>query len=285
MWSKFRHQTQILQIAAGATGLFFGILLNVLSNVIDEAGWPIKGALFLLFLLSLVTYVWLWRQQPDYITLIVPSPETLRLPEEKKRVARRGVVVAMSLYNPQEPNLARQELPEKWQEWAATADFRALDFPRSNIAPLIEAVTTHASCLTHCWLIGTVGTDSKAPGSNQYIPALIEYLRHEHGLQCEFHYGDTLQLSLDDDALVFDKTTKLMYTIFNQAMALGLQPKDLIVDCTSGIRSIALGAILSSLDAERDIQLIGTHYLPNGKPFGGLLPMIFHFEPVIKQRS
>jgi len=282
MWSKLRHIMQVRQILAGLTGILFGLLMNLASNVAWEASWQWKWSIGILFLLSLGFNVWYWWLQPTKIALKVQPPITVRLPQEQKRVARRGIVVVASLYTPQPQNLAYALSAKERLAAATRLDYRSLDFAQSNFAPIIEAINTHASRLQHCWIIGTVGTDRNAPGSNAYIPALVAYLRQEKALTCEFHFGEQFELALDDDALLFNKTHQLMQEIFNQARQLQLAATDIVADCTSGIRSIALGIVLSSLDSERDLQLIGVQYGPDGRQIGSLLPMIFQFEPFIQ---
>jgi len=280
--SKFKRMIQVRQILAGLTGLLAGLWVNLVSDIIGAASWQWQWAIGILFLLSLGGNVWYWGLRPTAVTLKVRPPITVRLPQEQRRVARRGIVVVASLYTPQLQNSAYAFSAKERLAAAIRLDYRSLDFAQSNFAPIIEAINTHASRLQHCWIIGTVGTDRNAPGSNAYIPALVAYLRQEKALTCEFHFGEQFELALDDDALLFNKTHQLMQEIFNQARQLQLAATDIVADCTSGIRSIALGIVLSSLDSERDLQLIGVQYGPDGRQIGSLLPMIFQFEPFIQ---
>lgn len=282
MWSKLQRLMRVQQVVAGITGLLGGLLLNLVSEFVSAANWPFKYALLASFFLFLGLNLWYWWRKPTAVSLRVAPPVEVRLPQEKRRVARQGLIVIVSLYTPQADNNASRLTPTERLTAAERLDYQTLDFLHSNFAPTIEAILTHASRLRHCWLIGTIGSDRNSPGSRDYIPVLVEYLRQEHQLTCQFHYGDDFELALEDDALVFSKMCQMMKEIFQQAADVKLAPSDLVTDCTSGIRSIALGAILSSLDAERDLQLIGVHYASDGRPVGMLLPMLFHFEPVIQ---
>jgi len=148
---------------------------------------------------------------------------------------------------------------------------------------VIEAITSHSSRLTHCWLIGTSTTDLTRPASQLFIPALVEYLRRERHLQCEFHVGPAYDVPLDDDALVFNKTLDLLRRIFDETHGAGISPSELIADFTSGIRSMTLGMILACLDGERDIEMVGTHYDSQGNWIGQTFPIVFSFEPVLQK--
>ncbi len=78
------------------------------------------------------------------------------------------------------------------------------------------------------------------PGSSVFIPVLIEYLRREHNLACEFHYGSDYEIPLDDDALVYHKSFELIQRIFAEAEGLGVLAQEVITDFTSGIAQLSL---------------------------------------------
>lgn len=236
-----------------------------------------------LFILALSVSARFWWRNPERVGLNIQPVKTLRTEAEKSQHARRGLIAFVSLYKPVGQSGAKELGPTDWQTAAEQWDYQLLDFPNSNLATTIEAVITHASRLEHCWLIGTTATRPEIPGSNVYIPALVEYLRQEQKVACEFHYGPEFNLSLDDDALVFDKTMDLLHKIFEQAEKMGLGVSDVIADFTSGIRSMTLGMILACLDGDRDIEMIGTRYGPEGKWVGPPFPVVFSFEPVLEQ--
>jgi hypothetical protein len=89
-------------------------------------------------------------------------------------------------------------------------------------------------------------------------------------------------VSLEDETLMCTKIYDLVRRIFSEADKLGISSGNIVGDITTGVRSMPLGMILASMGRERAIQFMGTHYDENGKP-GGLLPMIFSFEPVFEE--
>jgi hypothetical protein len=283
MWRRLKRAMQIRQLAAGAAGLTLGLLLDFVSDWLKGAGAGFMLLVFALFLAALSVSVWLWWRDPGRVGLDLEPVKTLRSDAEKRQHARRGLVAFVSLYRPGPGSAAARLTPQDWRSAAEANDYARLDLANSNLATAIEAVTSHASRLEHCWLIGTIAADADIPGSQIYIPALIQYLRREKGLTCQFHHGLDLALSLDDDALVFDKTLDLIRAIFAQAGALELKAPDLIADFTGGIRSMTLGMILACLDGDRDIEMIGTRYSSEGAWVGPPFPIIFGFEPTLRQ--
>ena len=283
MWRRLKRAMQIRQLAAGVAGLTLGLLLDFVSDRLKSAGAGFMILIFVLFAVALLVSAWLWWRDPGRVRLDLEPVKTLRSDAEKRQHARRGLVAFVSLYRPASGSAAAHLSPEDWQQAAEAKDYARLDLPNSNLGATIQAVTSHASRLEHCWLIGTTAADAGIPGSQIYIPALVEYLHRDKALTCQFHHGPDLILSLDDDALVFDKTLDLLRAIFVQADSLDLKAPDLIADFTSGIRSMTLGMILACLDGDRDIEMIGTHYSPDGGWVGPPFPIIFGFEPVLHQ--
>jgi len=285
MLQRLRRAMELRQLSAGVTGLALGLLLNVASNWLSGAGAALVPAIVAIFVGTLSVSIYLWWRNPSRVSLNIRPVRTLRADAEKRQHAHRGLIAFVSLYRPGRDSRASKK-PEDWQAAAARNDYQALDLPHSNLATTVEAIMSHTSRLEHCWLIGTTATDPGVPGSSIYIPALIEYLRHERGLKCAFHCGPECNLPLDDDALVFTKTLDLVRHVFVQAEKdgeVGLQAKEVIADFTGGTRSMTLGMILACLDGDRDIEMIGTHYDAAGNPEGPPFPIIFSFEPVLLQ--
>ncbi|MGQ9492670.1 MAG: hypothetical protein ACUVR2_02760 [Anaerolineae bacterium] len=282
MSEKLRQAMQVRQLFAGITGLTLGLLLDIFSDWLKGPGARFIPLVMAIFCVGLLLSIWLWWRSPNRIALHLKPIKTLRTKAEKQEHARRGLLAFVSLYRPGRTSPAAKLTKEQWAEAAKNLDYAALDLPSSNLGPTIEAILTHASRLEHCWLIGTTCTNPKTPGSSNYIPVLIEYLRCEHGLQCEFHY-EGFEVCLDDDALIFNRTLVLMRNIFKEAQEKNLATTDLIADFTSGIRSMGLGMILSCLDPDRDIEMIGTHYDDESNPVGPPFPIIYSFYPILQQ--
>jgi hypothetical protein len=283
MRQRLQRAMQIRQASAGLAGLTLGLLLNFVSDWITGPGAWLMPLIALVFVVALAASAWFWWRHPERVGLNLQPVKTLRTEAEKKQHARRGLIAFVSLYRPTRESAASKLSPADWQTAAEQLDYERLDLPSSNLATTIEAIITHASRLEHCWLIGTTSAKPEIPGSNVYIPVLVEYLSRGRDLQCEFHHGPEFNLSLDDDALVFDKTMDLLRKIFSQAEGHKLSAGDVIADFTSGVRSMTLGMILACLDGDRDIEMIGTHYSPEGQWVGPPFPIIFSFEPVLQK--
>lgn len=128
MWLKLKRLMRIQQTVAGA-------------------GWPVYYGVLGLFLTLLGVNLWYWWRKPTAVSLRVEPPIEVRLPQEKRRVARQGLIVVASLYTPQAGNKAQQLSPAERLAAAQRGDYGALDFAHSNFAPLIEAVLTYESRL------------------------------------------------------------------------------------------------------------------------------------------
>jgi hypothetical protein len=284
MWGRLVRVMQLRQLSAGVAGLTLGLLLDFASDWLTGSGAGLVPLVALIFIAALSVSAWLWWRDPSRVGLALQPVKTLRTEAEKRQHARRGLIALVSLYRPTEENPAARLTPEDWRAAAKQRDYAALDLPNSNLATTIEAITSHASQLEHCWLIGTTAANPEIAGSHVYIPALVAYLNRERDLGCTFHYGQEFNLSLDDDALVFDKTVDIVREIFLHAESIGLGAPDVIADFTGGMRSMTLGMILACLDGDRDIEMIGTRYSPEGNWTGAPFPIIFRFEPILQQR-
>lgn len=294
---RLQQALAIRQLSAGLTGLTFGVLLSVFESWITSAATWLLPLVAVIFIISLIITVWLWLHQTYEIRLNVEAPKKLIGEHDKKDAARKGLIAAVSLFTPQDGHAFKNMKPAEWQPLALKAaqekDYAKLDFEHSNISPTLEAIKTHSSKLKHCWLIGTVSTDPEKPGSALYIPAIIEYFKNDNALkECQFHPQEqerkdgAFDIIIDDDSAIFDRTRHVMQDIFIEANKCSIQPKEIIADFTSGFRSISLGIILSCLDRDHDIQMIGAHYDATGRPKSSeSFPIIFTFEPILQPKN
>ena len=283
MLRRIKRTMQIGQLVAGIAGLTFGLLIDFFSDWLEDQGSMYKPIVLIVFVVALLITIWLWSRRQDRIGLDIGMVKTLRSQQEKEHHARRGLIAFVSLYTPPKGSEAAALSPDERHKRAQNGEYAFLDLPKSNLAPVIDAITTHASRLEHCWLVGTTSRESKRAGSCVYIPALSRYLEEIRHVGCQFHFEEYC-IPLDDDALVFDKTVELIQRIFREVDSLEIEPGDVIADFTSGFRSLTLGMILASLDRDRDIQLIGTHYDANGRWTDERFPIIFRFEPVLRSK-
>jgi hypothetical protein len=284
MWQQLRRAIRLRQFLAGFSGLALGLLANVASDYMAVSAPWLISIVVLVFVATLLASIFLDVRGPARVGLILQPVKTLRTDAEKQAAARRGLIAFVSLYRPFRGSRVPSTQASDWLAAAERGDYDDLDLPNSNLAPAIEAVVTHASKLEHCWLIGTTSADAKQPGSVAYIPILETYLQQEGNVKCQFHSGPEWQLPLDDDALVFSKTLELVRKAFAEAKELKLAAEDLVADFTGGVRGMTLGMILGCLDSDRDIEMIGAHYGPDGTPMPPLFPAIFGFEPVLRER-
>jgi len=265
-------------LISAALGFLVALFTNALSNLLP-AGQVVVWLAGLIVAVLLVLGVRRLRPRSQWDIVFQP-PLTLRTDAEKAAHARQGLIGSVSMFSPMHDSAARGLAPEEIRAAADRLNYTQLDLLNSNLEPLIQAILAHRTRLRHIWLLGTTAADPTMPGSSVFIPVLIEYLRREHNLTCDFHYGYDYEIPLDDDALVYHKCFDLIQRIFAEAEGLGIVAQEMVTDFTSGIRSIALGAVLASIDGTRNVQMMGTHYQANGRPMPhDLFPMIYSFEP------
>lgn len=284
MFVRLRRAMRLRQVIAAIVGIVIGILTNVASSFFVEPHPWLVYVIGVIGLIALVAIIIMDIRGPVRVELNLRPVKTIRTAAEKESIARPGLIGIVSLYRPFGNTSVTSRNPEDWKAAAERLDYAALDFPNSNLAPLIQAISIHASKLLHCWLITTSSSDPRFWGSNVYAPVLVKYLQKEHHMKCTFHFGPELELPLEDDAEVFNKTVERAQNALAQARQLGLKEEEVIGDFTGGVRGMTLGMILSRLDGDCDLQVMGSHYKPNGEPTPPLFPIIFSFEPILHNK-
>ena len=281
---QMKRLFQPIQIIFAMAGVLLGMTIDILTGLLAEAGRPVLITLFLVTgIFVLITLVVQVRQRRQ-VRVTVRTPITLRRQEEKEAYARRGLVIFVSLYNPIKSEAAKSLTSAERLQAAREQAYQHLDLENSNLQPAIEAITSHASRLEHCWLVSTSAKGDIQAGSHAYVPVLIQYLQQEKGIHCMFYGTDgRYSVPLDDDALVAIKTRDKIEAIFAEAEDLGLAEKEIVADFTGCPRSMTLGLILACLDSSRDIQFAGTHYNDKAEPVGDLFPILFDFEPELTE--
>lgn len=276
--SRVRRVLRLEQFAIAFTSVAFGLLMSILANRLSDQMSNLIPFILVVAVIGAIATAFLYLRQRPGAEVVIRAPITIRTPQEGLNNARRGYIGFVPLFKPSRASAANQLTPEERQHAVDVMDFAALDLPNSNLQPTITAITTHASRLEHCWLFTTAGTNKSAKGSQPYASLLAAYLKRECGLDCQFYYGDAYRISMDDDALVLDKTYRQVRQVFSQAERLGLEPREIIADITTGTRSMMLGIVLACLDLDHDIEFIGSDYNMEGQPEGPLIPMIFSVE-------
>lgn len=259
----------------------FGFLIGIVTNLVSDF-FPQLGQTAILLLMAITAIIGIVvlaiRARAQRVRVVINRFVTLRLPEEREREARRGLIVFVSLYSEVKRKPEERLPPEAALAAAKNLDYGKLSFEVSNLQPAIEAIVSHRSRLDYCWLISTTASDPAAAVSLPYAPVLCRYLTAERGVDCTF-FGDKdsrYAVPLDDDGEVTIKTRDIVARIFKEASELGLKEDDIVADFTGGLRSMTLGMILACLDRGRDIQFQGTHYDENGKQ-QDLFPLLFDF--------
>ena len=279
---ELKRIMRLQRISIGLAGFCFGLLVSVFSNWIYEKGEKAIYILFAVLVVSGLIAVVLYLRHLGGIEVAIRIPLIIRRPTEAQEYARRGFVGFVPLYTPQRGTEADGLSGEERQQAIESLDFDRLQPEKSNLQPTIVAILSHSSRLEHCWLLATSGEEFA--GSLPYAHLLAEYLRQRKGLDCQFHYGEEYTISMDDDALMLDKTYKQVRRVFGEATREKIPPPEMVADITTGVRSAALGMILACLDRDRDIEFVGTRYNEKGRPTGRLFPIIFSFEPILEQR-
>jgi hypothetical protein len=274
---RIRKYLGFSQLVTSIASLLFGMTISIASNFLSDQ-WskflPYFGGATLV---ALGLSFWVWLHKPAGMDILIRAPRTVTTEAEALRYARRGFISFVPLFTqhgPPSENLA----PDERELAIKNLDFEKLHFEKSNLAPTIKAILTHASQLEHCWLLST--TSKNGPGTQKTARLLAEYLKQNYKLSCQFHYGDDLCVTMDEDTEILQKTYDIVKEIFEKAeRSLGILGKEMVVNITTGVRSMTLGMVLACLDGERDIEFIGTKYDDNtGKPTGDLLPITFSFE-------
>lgn len=276
--SRLRRLLRLQRLSAGLAGLAFGGLMSIVANLLSEDWGRWLPAILTVTIILAAASLYLYIRERPGSKVVIRAPRTIRTSEDAQRYARRGYVGFVPLFRPLRHSKANQLEADARRAAVNSLDFAALDLENSNMQPTITAISTHTSRLEHCWLLSTSCADETAPGSESYPRLLAEYLRREKGLTCRFYYGDAYCISLDDDALVLNKTYDEVLRVFAQSERLGLSAQEIIADITTGTRSMMLGIVLACLDQEHDVEFIGTRYRDDGQPIGKLLPIIFSVE-------
>ena len=242
-------------VLTGVAGFMLALLVEyVIADIKIPMPWII-----VVIVLCLIIWIWSVKTSNDRIqakTTILKIPSG----EEAKSIhkAKKGLIVTVSL--PEADIDWNQEIPST-----------------SRLNTLLTAVKTHASSLEYIWLLATKG----ANGSSSVLENLKDNLiRNKESLGLsnlvEIRFLDPIEMSEDNQ--VTECVRKTVDEVFDHPPQ-GLKQSDIIADCTGGTKSISLGVILACLEENRDIQLIGSHYDPNGRPDGSTaFPMIIEFS-------
>lgn len=278
---RIQRFLRLQRLLTGLFGLLIGLIFAAITEWFVTSGLAFLPWLFILTaLIGVIVLILYWRKPPG-IEVAIQSPRTIRSAEESRRYARRGFIGFVPLYTPK-PGAAAARLSAQERAQAVEAhNFEALQLEESNLRPTIEAILSHASRLEHCWLLATRGHDT--PGSSPYAPLLAAYLRARGLGKCKFYYGQAYTIALDDDALVLSKTYDQLQRVLAQAARLGLAPRELVADFTTGFRSMTLGMVLACLSRDQDLEFVGARYNEQGQPEGDLFPIIFSFEPLLSE--
>ena len=262
-------------------GICLTIVLDLLTGIVSNSTPTVQLIIVVLAILLSFLSFWL-NQRTQSINTKFQPPKTRRTPIERMTNARRGLIAFVSLYRPIDESCQGHRLsPSARLKAASVGDYAQLDFEKSNFATIITSINSHAIKLEHCWLISTTGTHQ--PGSEPYAAALVSYLQEQKGFkECQFHYGPSYSISLDDDALVATKTHEKVNAIFEEGAAFGLANREIVADFSGCPRSMTLGMFAACVDGKRTLQFAGTRYDANNQPTGEIFPIVYEFEPQLE---
>jgi hypothetical protein len=276
----FSLRRLLFAVASLCLVVITGMLTNWLTGEANLRALPYLVGVWLV-LGSLAMFLTL-RATSD-ISVRMGLPTIIRSNEEQTRLARKGVIVFVSLYTPSKGSKAEKLTIEERLAAARAHDYETLDLMNSNLKPSIQAVVTHASAIKVCWLITTTAQQKDLAGSLPYVEMLVAFLKEKHGLGCVIYRGTEYAIMLDDDALVCKRTYDMVRRIYRDARRnFGLSPSEIVADFTSGFRSMTLGMILGTLAYDRDIQFMGTRYDALGRQGKELYPVIFPYTPTLE---
>ncbi len=272
-----------LSISFSIAGTAFGLVLSVFANYLTDN--PSLFAIILVVgLLFLVIGAVSSVRQINEIEVAIRSPLAIRSTEEAARYARKGLIAFVPLFRPNDRSPARPLSPTEVHNAALALEYEKLCLEESNFKTILVAIETHKTALEHCWLLTTAGGEGQV-GTAPYAKLIAHYCCESLGVTCEFHYGPSSTIALDDDPGILGKTYDVVKDVLHQASArpINLHGHELVVDITSGVRSMMLGMVFACLDKDRDIEFIGSHYDAGGRLTGKPFPIIFGFELMDKQ--
>jgi len=274
---KLRRYLRLQLVTSVMASFTFGFLVSVLSNLVSvETLWLLPWITGVCAISGLVAFL-LFMRRPVGIDVAIKCPVTIRTEQESLAYARRGFICFVPIYTPKRGSPADHLSAEERQLAIETRNFDLLKLEESNLYPTIKAILTHASRLEYCWVLATIGKTS--PGSLPFAGLLVDYLTQRYGVRCRFFYGQAYAIPLDEDALVLQKTYRMVKDVLAEAERMNLDHREVVADFTTGFRSMTLGMILACLDGDQDLEFIGTRYNDLGLQTGDLLPIIFGFEP------
>lgn len=243
-----------------STGLsfVFGWVTNTLSGsyaIPTAIAWTLAGICFIAYIVNMVQLR--ERIQAKATSFKVPAGEKASSVHKSKK----GLIISVSP-------------PRTDIDWAA-------DIPNtSNLYPLLTAIKAHGGSLKHIWLLGTADTE-EGKGSVSIFDDLTAYIQRNLvslGLEKRVQIHPLEAIPMKFDSQVTECARRAVDEVFDNAANYGLKQRDIIADCTGGTKSMTLGVILACLEEDRDIQLIGSEYKPDGWPNGATAsPMIFEY--------
>lgn len=266
-------------ILPAVAGFLLGVLAEIMASAITESGYLIWFIAFTT-IIALIAFAYRAGQRT---VVRLGSPVTIRTLVDRYTQSQQGLIVVVSLYNPNKKSPAFALSKEAQITAATNLDYQALNLEESNYKTLLTSIETHVHRLTHCWLIAT---DSGTPATSSltYVPVIERYLREVKGLKCTFHSGPQYTLTIEqDDALVAERTRSLINQIFEEATQppINIPENKIVADITGGFRSIPFGMILACLDKQRRVQFVGVRYDENAEPVGDLVPILFDYTAEI----
>jgi hypothetical protein len=234
---------------------------------IDIIQWPI---LFIASLIVLsILQSWIARKVETVIVADLVSTK-----EEKQETKRQGLIVFLSLYG-LSPSGSSKLKAEPWYDEnkeevrikvaLEKKDYKALyldDDSLTNYGVPTMAIKEHATELKYVWIVTSESKRSSLQSSSNFLSTYMTFLREESIVRKEVEFITDYKINIDEDSQVSKRTSEVVQKIYKRASEspFNLSEKQIIVDVTSGTKSMTVGAVLGSIAQERDIQLFTSDY-------------------------
>jgi hypothetical protein len=238
------------------------ITQNLIANVIWLATVPI----------SIAYGRWLSARA---VNIHVERIEGTRLARTKPK----AMIASFSGYqNTVVPHLSAAE----FKAALAAADLTKLplDETTQSIGPIIRILQTYES-LRDLYLVTTRATDGFS--SKDSVPLIERYIREKVKHPVAVHEDDASCVQLDDDPNVARQSYLITRKLLRSLRK--LRKGEVLVDVTGGFKSMTIGLLLACIDPDQDAHLVGTKYLPSGKPdHVHSVPLLVEFDAHIRGR-
>jgi hypothetical protein len=260
-------------------------------------------ALILMVVILAVLYLvlqWAHNYLEKNLTVRI-EPVLLSTQATREKEARKGLIVFLPLYSltpfgkktwqqrhgydPSAKDEAKRFLQDL-QTWQQNNDYRSLliDDPAcTNFGPATVAIRSHSCKLKVLWIVTSDSARDPGQSSENFVEPYKRYLQEQNVVGNDVVFAKTHTITVDEDSTVSNLVSKTLQEIYTEAERKphGLKRSEIIVDVTSGTKSMTVGAVLGSIGKERDIQLLAASYEPGVGLKQASVPVIIKYSAVV----